>query len=289
MEEILLEFAAKALNISQDEVKQILEDESTGGLETLVQKDAARIKATKDAGYKSAERKINASWEGKLQSTFGVQSDTKGPELIDEVNEAIEAKEAEQKPTKEVTEAQIKKHPDYLRLEKQLQDAEKTFEEKLKNTVAEKEEAFTQRELFGEFKTFALDFIDNELKLNLSTDANRARAQKNDLMEKIEAKFKIQKEGDSYVFIDKATDERVNNAQGYPITDKELVKNVATTYYDPQVAEARTSSARKPDESTTTPTAVTVPKNREEYAKYLDSDATPQEKTQVMELYHSQS
>lgn len=286
MEEQLLEFTAKALNISKDEVKEILEDESNGGLETLVQKDAARIKSIKDTGYKSAERKINGQWESKLVSTFGLQSDTKGPELIDEVKEVVETKIAEVKPAKEITEVQIKKHPEFLKLEKQLQESETTFDEKLKKLVAEKEEAFQQERLFVDVKSTGLQLFES-LKPDLSQDPERAANQKKIFLRELE-NYKYQKEGNELILLDRETGERLNNEQGYPKKFEDLVRSITTSYFDLQASEPRASSGRKPDESTTMPT-VQVPKTREEYTKYLDSDADPAEKTKVMELYNAQS
>lgn len=283
MEEILLAFTAKALNMNEDEIKETLE--SDGGLEALQSKYATHIKAQKDAGYKSAERKVNALWEGKISNTFNIQSDTKGTELLDEVKETVEAQSAPETP-KELTEAQLKKLPYVMNLEKQVQEIGKTAEEKWQKVLSEKEEAWQQKELFGQVKDKGLQIFES-LKPILSEDPNRAAAQKNIFLRELENYKYMVNEG-QIILLDRETGERKNNDQGYPIKFDDVVKNITTQYFDLQVSEKRASTGRKTDDQTTLP-PVTVPKTREEYAKFLDSDATPEVKQQVMEQYYSQS
>jgi hypothetical protein len=284
MEEQLLAFAAKALNISQEEVKETLANEENGGLETLLQKDATRIKETKDAGYKSAERKVNTTWEQRLKEKFSLQSDAKGTELIDIALEEVESKTAAAKPT-EITETMLKKHPLYLSLEKQAQEIATAKDQEWQQKLAEKEEAFQQKELLQGVKSRAKSILDS-LKPILSTDPKKAETQVNELfLSKLE-RVRYQPEGDSFLLINTETGERLENAQGHAIKFEDYVKELASSAFDFQAVEQRSSSARNTDEQSTR--LVAVPKNKAEYIKLLSDDSIPAEdKMKAVEAYES--
>ncbi|WP_187260743.1 hypothetical protein [Pontibacter beigongshangensis] len=285
MEEKLLAFVSKALNMNEDEIKEILEDESNGGLEALTKKYSDHVKSVKDTGYKAGERKVNTAWENKIKADFNIQSETKGIELIDEVQEVIESKATEQKPAKDITVEAIKKHPEFIKMETAAQEAERRAEEKYQKILAEKEEAYAQKELFNEVKSIGLQQFES-LKPILSSDPNRAAAQKQILIRELE-NYKFQKEGNEFIVL-KPDGDRLENETGHRVKFEDVVKNITTQYFDLQTAEPRASTGRKPDEQTTTP-SIAVPKNREEYIKYLDSDAPASEKEQVKQLYYAQS
>ncbi len=281
MEEQLLEFAAKALNMSQEEVKETLTQD--GGLEQLTQAYAAHVKTVKDSGYKAAERKVNKAWEDKLKADFDLQSDTVGTALLDEVQDALTQRQPKPE-TKELNEAQLKKLPYVMQLEKKLQEAETSAEEKWKKVLAEKEEAWQQKELFGTVKESALGIIDT-LKPVLSQDPAKAQAQKNVILRELEQNYRFMRNGDEIVLLDKETGERLDNENGHALRFEDVVKKHTTSYYDLQVSEQRSSSARKPDEQAP---SVAMPKNKAEYVKLLsDESISAEDKMKLVEAYES--
>jgi hypothetical protein len=280
MEEKLLAFAATALNLEQAEVKELLEQD--GGLEELTSKYTAHIKATKDAGYKSAERKVNTQYEQALKEKFGLQSDAKGLDLIEEVNEVIETKIATAKPT-ELSEAQIKKHPLYLNLEKQTQEIEKTVTSKFEQELKQKEEAWQQEKVFTSAKEKALTIIDS-LKPILSEDPQKAAVQKSVIIEKLSA-YKFLDNNGELVLLDKEGN-RLENEHGHAVKFEEVVKTITTSYYDLQKVEQKSSASRQPNEGT--PPTVTAPKTGDEYAKILaDPNLTTEQKAAARDAWYA--
>jgi hypothetical protein len=278
---ILLEFAAKALNMTQDEVQEIVDQD--GGLEQLTQAYAAHVKTVKDSGYKAAERKVNKTWEDKLKADFDLQSDTVGTALLDEVQDALTQRQPKPE-TKELTEAQLKKLPYVMQLEKRAQEAETSAEEKWKKVLAEKEEAWQQKELFGTVKESALGIIDT-LKPVLSQDPAKAQAQKNVILRELEQNYRFLRNGDEIVLLDKETGERLDNESGHAVRFEDVVKKHTTSYYDLQASDPRSSSGRKPDEQAPT---VAMPKNKAEYIKLLSDESIPaEEKMKAIEAYQS--
>ena len=278
---ILLEFTAKALNMSQDEVQEIVDQD--GGLEQLTQAYAAHVKTVKDSGYKAAERKVNKAWEDKLKADFDLQSDTVGTALLDEVQDALTQRQPKPE-TKELNEAQLKKLPFVMQLEKRLQEAETSAEEKWKKVLAEKEEAWQQKELFGTVKESALGIIDT-LKPVLSQDPAKAQAQKNVILRELEQNYRFMRNGDEIVLLDKETGERLDNENGHALRFEDVVKKHTTSYYDLQASDPRSSSARKPDEQAPT---VTKPKDEQELSKTLaNPNLSAQEKQQAIDMFYA--
>jgi len=288
MEKKLLEFTTKVLNMTEDEVKETLTEEN-GGLDKLQKAYADHLKNVKDAGYKAAERKVNKTWEEKIKADFELQSDAQGTQLIDEVQQVLEERVSKQQPEKkEITEAMLKKQPYVLELENKLQNAEKTTAEKYEKLLAEKEEAYQQKELFNEVKGVALAQFES-LKPVLSTDPHRAKAQKDIFIDRL-ANYKFMKEKDEIIVL-KADGERLDDeTTGHRVKFEDVVKNITTQYFDLQAAEPRSSSGRKQEESTTAPT-VAVPKSREEYGKLLADTSIPHEQKKAIQdaWYASQS
>jgi hypothetical protein len=280
MEEKLLAFAATALNLEQAEVKELLEQD--GGLEELTAKYTAHIKATKDAGYKSAERKVNTQYEQALKEKFGLQSDAKGLELIEEASEAIETKLATAKPT-EITETQIKKHPLFLNMEKQLQDVEKNLTTKFEQEKSQLQEAWQQEKVFTTAKEKATAVIDS-LNLVLDPDPAKAAAQKSIIIRDLE-QYKFMDNNGELVLLDKEGN-RLENETGHAIRFEDAVKKIATTYFTPQKVEQKSSPNRQADEANAP--IVTMPKNADEYRKLLmDDTIEPAKKQEVIEAYNA--
>lgn len=280
MEEKLLAFAATALNLEQDEVKELLTQD--GGLTELTAKYTAHIKATKDAGYKSAERKVNTQYEQALKEKFNIQSDAKGLDLIEEASEQVETKLASAKPA-EITEVQIKKHPLFLNLEKQLQENTTTLTSKFEQELKLKEEAWQQEKVFTSAKEKALSIIDS-LKPILSEDPQKAANQKAVLIEKLSA-YKFQDNNGELLLLDKDGN-RLENEHGHAVKFDEVVKTITTSYYDLQKVEQRSSASRQPGEGT--PPSVAVPKNGEEYTKILaDPNLTQEQKMAARDAWYA--
>jgi hypothetical protein len=275
MEEKLLAFTAKALNLEQDEIKDILATD--GGTEILDAKLVAHLKDQKDSGFKSAERKSNTNWESKLKAAFELQSDTKGLALIEEALEVIETKLQTAKPT-EITETQIKKHPLFLNMEKQLQDVEKNLTTKFEQEKSQLQEAWQQEKVFTTAKEKATAVIDS-LNLVLDPDPAKAAAQKSIIIRDLE-QYKFMDNSGELVLLDKEGN-RLENETGHAIKFEDAVKKIATTYFTPQKVEQRSSPNRQAEEGTAP--IVTMPKTREEYAKFLnDTSIEPSKKLEVI-------
>lgn len=145
LRKILTGFLSKTLNMDDAKIAEILDGENateeqvTNALLSLDVNRVADLKKSADQakfqeGYKKAKGEERGEAEKEIKSAFGYDGGEQGVDLI----KAIVAKSAQGgNGGKGLTEDDVKKHPAYLNLQdslaKQIQETEKTWQEKYAN------------------------------------------------------------------------------------------------------------------------------------------------------------
>lgn len=298
-------FLSKVLKMTDGDIDAIL-DASEATEETvltaLLEKDKDRVALltkskpgqTFQDGYKKAKAEVLTAFEKEVREKYGVDDETlTGVELVAKVIET-EAAEAGKKVA--ITDDVIKKHPLYLRLEKESKKALTDKETEWKGKLEAKEKEFKKAESFGSISTSALDLL-MELNPVLSTNPKVAATQQADFLREFkEMDWEKQTDG-SFIAID-AEGKRLEDAHGHPITLEDLVKQKAENRFD---FKANNGGENPGDDPKATkdkdkskdkkyPANVTKPKSIDELAKIMnDGKLKPDEKAIVMEVWESEN
>lgn len=213
-------------------------------LKLILDKDKERVDAFKksgdekfDNGYKKAQSESLSKLEKSLKAKYGIEEDLKGEELIEAILTAKTVEIQKQSGKGELTEEEIKKHPSFIKLEKDLRkaadDAKKDGETKLKQVQDE----YSQKEVFGEVKSLALTHFKKKNPI-LSDDPEKAENQINfGLLSHLQG-YKYQRNGKDLIIL-KADGTRLEDDHGHPMTLDQLVDSVSTKHFDFKAAENR--------------------------------------------------
>ena len=122
---VLLGFATKSLNVSEDDLKEILVEDAEkgvlkeGALDALLAKDSKRVsdlkddyKSKNDDHYNRGKSEALTKLEGELKSEFSIESDKNGLELVQEVvnQKVTKAKEEGGGGDKTITDEDVQNH-----------------------------------------------------------------------------------------------------------------------------------------------------------------------------------
>lgn len=309
--ETLIAFFGKTLNLTAEDVAPIFEkkgDEEElkpDALKTLLAHDATRIKALKDEvatvetesfnkGYKKAQGEALTKWEKEIKEANGIKSDKKGLELITEIVKA--------KAEPGTLDAdKIKTHPDYLKMEKELND-------KIELTKTEWESKYNKRETeLSAEKTFStiMDKANKTLealKPVLPKDSEKAKNQKQLLINELKGLTYEEKNGELIIL--KSDGKRLEDAHGKPVKFEDLVKDTAAKYWDFESGEGRNGSGADnnvggtkvgnvikttADGSTTVKWGGQVPKNDAEYEAAFKTTTNAEERMALLDAYEAAS
>jgi hypothetical protein len=244
---ILEELSKVALNIPAGELSELLKktdeeltDDEVEAIATRLKKQYASILTTINTTNNREKEKLNEGmrrkaeeFEKALRTSFGVDSEKQGQELIDEIVTHVNSKPDTK--GKQLTDDDIKKHPAFIRAEseykKQLREAQEQAEKSVNDLKAD----YQRKDVFSKVSKEALARFD-EMRPVLSDDPKRAQAQRDLLLEKlgsydfeeVDGKFIPLKEG-----------RKVENEFGHTLEFPDLVKNTASLYFDFKVAEDR--------------------------------------------------
>src|SRR5690349_6192628 len=141
MEELLLEFVSKTLNMDKDGVAELLKSDDgkikDDALNALLDKDKDRVKGIKktsfDDGVKKTTKSLMSDFERQLKDKYELESDAQGIELIESLLDKNKpAEDQKSKQSKELTFDEIKKHKDFIAYEKkrdkEIEDKQKEFD-----------------------------------------------------------------------------------------------------------------------------------------------------------------
>lgn len=253
MEEILMGFVSKALNLEGEQLVGLLykpdsegkptKDLNENALQQLLDTHAKHIEAVKgkgvdektifDRGHAAGKKDSLEKFERQIKEAFGIQADVQGIDLV---------KVAASTFLKSETSAdKIKVHPEYLA-------AEAAWQSQLTQKVGEWESKYQQLEqTVTKEKTFAqyMPKIDTAFaKLNpvLPSNPEAATYQRNQFFNDFKAYDFLTEGGKDYVIKD---GKRLENAQGHPLTLDEVVRINAAMRFDFAVQSDRGAAGNK--------------------------------------------
>lgn len=289
--ELFTAFLGKTLNLTADEVASLftktedVEELKPEALETLLKKDAAKIKTLKDEGktlfdngFKKAESTVLAKLEKEIKEKYGVNSEKQGIELVEEIVTA-KAKKSD------LEEDKVKTHPFYLKQEsewtKKISETEKAWKEKYEGF----EKEIARKEMFSEISKTA-DAILTELKVILPTDPTKAANQKRLLFDELRQYDYLDQEGKKIIMKE---GKRLENAHGVPIDLKAFIDEKSSQYWERETGTARKGSGGSNDEQSGKGgnTTVANPKTEDEYIKAMGAAKDGAERIAIMQNFEA--
>lgn len=235
--ELLMAFLTTTLKKSADEIKSLIYKEDTDELKDdagalLLELDAQRVsawdeklKTAKQEQYDRAKREVSNDFEKRIKSTFNLETDKKGDELI---AEAV-ASRIEGGQDGELTDEKIKASNLYQQLQRdkksEIEKLNGEWETKLQNAQSE----FNQKATRQTVNQKALA-VAKSLNLNISSDPIKAEKQLSVILRDLDA-FSFEQNGDDFV-VKKENGEQLLDSHGNPVSFSELVEGTAKGYYD---------------------------------------------------------
>lgn len=228
-----------------------------------------------DEKFKAGQRKKAEEFEKLLKEKFSVESELQGDELVDEIFAGVSSKPGDK--AKELTPDDVKKHPEYVRMETDFKKQLKTEKETAQKSITELKAQYQGKEVFAKVAAKAIEIFE-AMKPVLSDDPKKAAAQKQVLLdrlqgyqyEEVEGKFIVSKDG-----------KVVENTFGHKAEFEDLVKEIGETYFDFRKAEDRESpngdkAKQKQDDSKNKSTYTgKFPKDESEYLKMQNDSNIP--------------
>lgn len=239
--------------------------------------DAKRIqklKSDNDSQYKRGIKEGASKIEGAVKEKYELESDLQGVELVDFLV-SKKAEEFKNSGTKDIT-----KHPDYIKLqvdiEKKLKERDKEWEGKL----AAREAEINKAKLFEKVSKRALANLKGRNPI-LPSDPRKAQTWEEVYLADLRNGSYMEGDDDSIIVLN-AEGKPLTNSHGKPVTFDEFEKDIADKYFDYQKAEERTS----PGNRDTTKSFTNIPKTQEEFqARLKDPNITPKERIELIKNF----
>jgi len=286
MNEFLIAFLGKTLNIAPEQVADILYKKADDGkhtdqlnesaLQSLLAADAARVQKLKgdtdtktvfDNGYKKGQSEALTKMEKSLREKAGVESDKTGEDLVLEVLSKVGKSQ--------LSEDQIKLHPLYLSLESKAKAELETIKAESDKRVQEVQTGYQREKTLSAVKSKARDIF-TALSPILSANPTVAANQIDEFLQKFES-FGYENNGDDWVV--KNGDKRLEDAHSNPISFASLVKMEAEKRFDFQKQPPAGNAGNKNEPGQNGNFA--VPKNADEYARAIFAANTPEERLTI--------
>ncbi len=298
--ELLTGFVSKTLNMDESEVASLYNEDGTlkaDAKETLLAKDADRIKAIKEAApstkaiqdqYLKGKKDGKEELETVVRTTFGIQSTKIGAELISEARAKISEPGT-------VTEDVVKKHPAFIGMEERLR---KEADDKIaaaEARVKEVESNFQTKEQKKELAKTATSIL-SELKPILPKTQSKADRQVNDFADRITSRkwAEFEKNGVKDYYLLKDDGSPAEDAHGNKQWIKDVVKAEADAFFDFETADNR-SAPPDPKKTGANTSTATKPATEAEYISRLaeldqikDVKERATKKAELIKLYKGQ-
>lgn len=283
--------------IDEDKLLQIILDKDKNRI-AAIKAEAAKVDGSPkwaDA-LKKATKEVWTAVENKIKEQFSIESDLQGEELIDHVSETVkeQAKAAGGKKGEAPTEDDIKKHPVFLRAEKDWKKQLTDKEVEKVNALKEVEDKFTQKETFTRVKEAALAKFKKVGEVILPADADKAeRMIQRLLIDELSGyTYEVDEKGKFNVL--NKDGKRIEDEHGYAMDFDAVVEKIAKSNFDFKVASDRGAPGNgkpKPDEGKPGEKKFTgkAPANKAEYLDLLTNDSlSSEQKLEVKGEYGQQ-
>lgn len=276
--------AEKIFNLTEDKLADYIESDGTINIDGLIELDAQRIKALKEAhksdltrmhdeGYNKGKGESLTKYEARLKEELGVQTDAKGIDLIKE----LIAKNSKN----EIDEEKIKLHPRYIELEKKLNNEfiPRNEYEKVKAEFDQYKDQIEKANTYSAVKQDAVKVF-RSLKPVLSKDPVKATNQELDFVNKlIQYEYEVQSDGNHII---KQGGKRLETANGYPVSFADFVKSEAMKFFDFEVQDPKGNAGNNNSGGGLN---VVLPKSEKEYLTMLATEPDPAKAVALMKAW----
>jgi hypothetical protein len=276
------DLAVKVFGMTDDEVQSLFDKTDEGeklkkdAVAILARRDQERLKRIKeehkaeltekyDSGYSEAKKKERQKFEDEIRQAFGVESKSFGIDLVKEVV-------SHNKPSDDV-----KKHPEYLALERKLtgEYVPKTELEKVINEFDSFKQNVERSQVISRVKNDA-KAIFHSLNPILPKDPKKASNQEADFLAKLEGyDFQVQDDGNHLILKE---GKRLENENMNPVAFSDLVKDLTLRYFDVAEQQPKGNSGASPDVAA--PTRFT---NKDEFMRAYQKEADPKKRVAMYE------
>lgn len=277
------DLAVKVFGMTDDEAQSLFEKTDEGELKikgdavtVLARRDQERLKRIKeehkaeltekyDSGYSEAKKKERQKFEEEIKQTFGMESKSFGIDLVKEIV-------SHNKPSDDV-----KKHPEYLALERKLtgEYVTKTDYEKVTQEFDSFKQNVERNQVISRVKNDGKSIF-HSLNPVLSKDPRRASNQEADFLAKLEAyEYQLQDDGNHLILKE---GKRLENENMNPVGFADLVKDLTLRNFD--VAEQQTKASSGTDPKPSAPTRFT---NKTEFTAAYQSETDPKKRVAMYE------
>lgn len=261
---------------------------------TLLQHDATRVATIKTAsktegfneGHQKGTKDSLEKVEKDMKEKYGITSDKKGTELVDEI---ITTKSTAKAPELEVD--KVKVHPEYLRMQDELTKKTKDADAAWKEKYEARDKEIAKTETFAKVKAQA-DAILAELQPVLPEDQKKADTQKKLLYDALfSLEFKAN-ENDKENFVILKDGKVYEDAHGARRDLKSIVTETAQGIWDFKEGKARTTSPAANTNDTDPAKAkaaklasVKTPQNEKEYMKMITEEKDPDMRIAIQDTW----
>ena len=278
---LLKKLLKTTISLKDDEFAELYSDDKLkdDAFDILKAKDAERIASineahkselTKvfDAGAKKAKAEELGKFEKEIKTTFEIDTDLMGVDLIKE----LVAKKSKVEPV------DVKKHPDYLKLEKETIPVKKfedlKFEFDSFKQTKEKEKVT---------ETLMRDAREVFLSLNpvLNKDKVKAENQVQTFLERVTTTSVLLQEDRNHLLLN-VDGKRKEDAHGNPIKFNSFVTEEAEKIFDFEKQKAKGSAGNKNEDGT----PMTVPTNDKEYQEAFVKCTSDKERKELFDAYN---
>lgn len=303
--EIITAFLGKTSNLPAETVASLFvkkdDDEELipGALDILTADHAKTVQANKienekrfDNGYKKAQVEVLGKLEKDIVDKFGVTSDKKGLELVEEV---VAAKTK----VPELEEEKVKAHPAYIKLEKENTKKLKEVEEAFKAKETEREQLQVKEATFKNVTDKASTILKDLKPIFGTADEKKIQAQIEKLLIGDLKQYDFKVEGDEIIVM--KGDKRLEDAHGKAVNFDVLIKDNAARNWDFEQGKEHGGSGASNDAAAKAAAAAaaagkakykgTLPKNEAEFNQAfatLQGSENADQRVALMEEYDAQ-
>lgn len=295
---IIIGFLSKTLNMTTEEVSDLLYKKTDNPDEKvfkedladiLLNADAERVKAIKknssidedtekklrDEGYKRAEKEVLTKFEENLRKEYGSSSKKQGLDLVKDVITAASKVD-------DLTDEKVKKHPLYVNLEttsqKAIDELKTEHTTALENLKLEQKRESVLSSVRGKAKDLLLS-LNPVLSENAIIAANREK----DFLSKFDG-YDYEEAGDDFILVDRSTGKRLENKQGHAVKLSDHAKDQASLYYEFKKQNPKGSPGGGEGGD---PPSFAIPKTRDEYDDAIINAKTNEERTAISQAWEA--
>lgn len=295
MLELLVGLLTKTLNLSEDDLKAIIlkegsEDElNEDALQELLSKDADRIKAIKDANkgsrddqYKRGLKEAAERIEESIRTTFGLENDLTGDELIAAAKDKSKGGSGEG-----MTEDEVKAHPAYIALQNEKSKEIAQMQKDHKVALEKAESDFNAKMTRTSVNQRAIALIRSKNPI-LPEDATRANKRLNTILPEL-SQYTFEQNGDDIIVKDE-NGHQLTDPHNNPVSFDQLVTGIAEDYFDFNEGGKEDKGSKGTGNGgdsfgKKTFGKITIPQNSEELKQALENAKTSEERQEISEAF----